>query len=1079
MTKTSSLIARNMISVDLKSRHKDSVLEEIVRHVAKVKKIRNEKALLATLHEREAKGTTGIGNGIAIPHARMEGLKDVVFFVGVSRGGIDFAAIDGKPVQVVFLFLTPQADTETHLKILSRISGLAGNKSLIRKMLAAETDEGLYDVLRAEELDVAGFMSLTDREIFLELDTGPDGLTDEEAGKRLLAYGENKLKQMGKKSLLKRFLYNFTNQLALLMWVGSALAFLVSMPEVGWAIIAVIFINAFFSYWQEFRAERAIDALKKLIPSYARCVRGGKEQQVLADELVPGDIIQLDEGDNIAADARLVEAHDLRVDNSVFSGESKPSYKTSEVFKNGKNFLWTELPNLIFAGTSVVSGDGRAVVIATGMSTEIGQIAYLTQTVKEDISPLQREIGRLTKVITLVAVIMGAAFFFVGTSLAKMSFAAAAIFAIGIILGNVPEGLMPTVTMALALGVQRMAKRHALIKKLSSVETLGCTDVICTDKTGTLTTNQMCVRKIWINGKVVEVAGSGYEPEGEFSCCGSRYLPEEFGNDRIDLLMWSGILCSTAKLSPPSEEQPFWTIVGDPTEASLLVMAKKAGFDIDGERSRYPYLKRFSFEAVRKRMSTVHRMPDGSLTAFVKGAPKEVVELSTRIAWEGKVVELTAALRARIGEQIDIFAREGLRILGLAYRELGTPDAATMEARNVERELVFVGIAAMYDPPRPEVAPALEICQRAGIRVVMITGDYQLTALTIARQVGIVRTDSVEVITGVELEELSDEVLRDRIRTKEVIFARVNPEHKLRVVTAFKDLGNIVAVTGDGVNDAPALKKADIGVAMGIRGTDVAKAASEMILTDDNFASIVAAIEEGRAVFDNIKKFVTYIFAHLIPEAVPFIFFALLKIPVPITAMQILAIDLGTETLPALALGSEKPEPGIMDRPPRPRNKGIVDKIVLYRGYVFFGLLNSAAVLAAYFLVLYRGGWSFGRQLEPNEITFTNPLHLKAMTVLFAGIVVMQIANVFGCRSDTFSSFKLGFFKNRLILWGILFELAFLGLLVYTPVFQKVFQTTAIGWKAWVVITAFMVSIFFLEELRKWLLSRRRRRAGA
>ena len=1063
-----------MISANLKARDKSSVFAEIVRSIAKAKKLRNEEALLSTLKERESKGTTGIGGGIAIPHARIEGLKEVVFFVGVSREGIDYAALDGSPVHVIFLFLTPQADTETHLKILSRISGLAGNKNLIRKMIAAQTDKELFDVLKAEELSWASFISLTDKEIFLELETGPSGLTDEDAGKRLLVYGENRLKQLGKKSLFRRFLYNFTNQLALLMWVGSVLAFLVGMPEVGWAIIAVIFINAFFSYWQEFRAERAIDALKKLIPSYARCVRGGKEQRVLADELVPGDIIQLDEGDNIAADARLIEAHDLRVDNSVFSGESKPSYKTSEVFKNGKNFLWTELPNLIFAGTSVVSGDGLAVVIATGMSTEIGQIAYLTQTVKEDISPLQREIGRLTKVITLVAVIMGAAFFFVGTSLAKMSFVAASIFAIGIILGNVPEGLMPTVTMALALGVQRMAKRHALIKKLSSVETLGCTNVICTDKTGTLTTNQMCVRRIWLNGKVIEVEGSGYEPEGEFSCCGSRYLPGASGEDRFDLLMRSGVLCSTAKLAPPSDEHSFWTIVGDPTEASLLVAAKKAGFDIDGEKDSHPYVKRFSFEAVRKRMSTVHRMSDGSLTAFVKGAPRELMELCTRVARDGRVVELSADLRAKIGEQIDVFAREGLRILGLGYRDLGTPDPATLDARNVERDLVFIGIAAMYDPPRPEVAPALETCQRAGIRVVMITGDYQLTALTIARQVGIVTTDDVEVITGGELEELSDEALREKIRTKEVIFARVNPEHKLRVVTAFKDLGNIVAVTGDGVNDAPALKKADIGVAMGIRGTDVAKAASEMILTDDNFASIVAAIEEGRAVFDNIKKFVTYIFAHLIPEAVPFIFYALLKIPVPITAMQILAIDLGTETLPALALGSEKPEPGIMDRPPRPRTKGIVDRAVLYRGYVFFGLLNSAAVLGAYFIVLHHGGWIFGQQLEPNDITFANPLHLQAMTVLFAGIVVMQIANVFGCRSDTFSSFKLGFFRNRLILWGILFELAFLALLVYTPFCQRVFQTTAIGWGAWVMITAFMVAIFFLEELRKWFLLRRR-----
>jgi magnesium-transporting ATPase (P-type) len=373
----------------------------------------------------------------------------------------------------------------------------------------------------------------------------------------------------------------------------------------------------------------------------------------------------------------------------------------------------------------------------------------------------------------------------------------------------------------------------------------------------------------------------------------------------------------------------------------------------------------------------------------------------------------------------------------------------------------------VYDPPRPEVKDAVAVCKKAGIRVVMITGDYQITALSIAKQVGIICSDNPEVITGTDFAHFTDEQLKEKLAEKEVIFARVNPEHKLRIVNILKELGNIVAVTGDGVNDAPALKRADIGVAMGLRGTDAAKASAEMILTDDNFASIVAAIEEGRAVFENIKKFITYIFAHLVPEAVPYIFYVLLKIPVPITVMQILAIDLGTEILPALALGVEKPEPGIMERPPRPRKKGVIDKIVLFRGYVFLGLLEAAAVLIVFFSVLYHGGWRHGTQLETNDTTFTNPLHLKAITMVFLGIVVMQIANVFACRSDKHSVFKLGFFGNKLVLWGIIFEIIFASLIVYTPFFQKIFQTTAIDWTDWAILFAFAPLIFLAEEIRK------------
>jgi potassium/sodium efflux P-type ATPase len=583
----------------------------------------------------------------------------------------------------------------------------------------------------------------------------------------------------------------------------------------------------------------------------------------------------------------------------------------------------------------------------------------------------------------------------------------------------------------------------------------------------------MSVRKIWINNKIIEVSGSGYDPAGSFSFQGSSLSSGALKNDDLDLLFRTAVLCNTAKLVPPSDEKNYWSIIGDPTEGALLTLAQKAGFDYEQQRLHSPFQKRFPFESVRKRMSSINKLPDESLCVFVKGAPKEILELSTKIVIGKNIVDMAPAKKSEIIAQLDSFAEDGLRVLGLAYRPFGAKELSDASSENTEKDLIFIGITGMYDPPRKEVKDAVSVCRKAGIRVVMITGDYQITALSIAKQVGIVTSGEPEVITGTELDNLTDEQLKDKLTKKEVIFARVDPEHKLRVVNAFKELGNIVAVTGDGVNDAPALKRADIGIAMGLRGTDVAKEAAEMILIDDNFASIVAAIEEGRAVFDNIKKFITYIFAHLVPEAIPYIFYVVLKIPVPITVMQVLAIDLGTEILPALALGIEKPEPGVMDVPPRPKKKGVIDKIVLFRGYIFLGLLEAAAVLIAYYFVLYRGGWKPGMQLEPDDTTFSNPLHLKAATIVFLGIVVMQIANVFSCRSDRHSVFNLGFFSNKLIFVGIAFELLFTAAIIYIPFLQKVFQTTSIGWTEWAILLIFMVIIFFLEELRKKIFSKK------
>lgn len=1077
--KFSSLINRDLVSSDLSAPDRNGVLKEIVEKLAAYHKNLNFQSVLQKLVEREEISSTGLGNGIAIPHARLDTIKDVLFFCGVSKKGIDFNAPDGNPVHLFFLFITPTAETATHLKILSRISLILKNESVVKRLLDSRSDQEIYETLILQRTEKENYISLDTEQIYTELQTRPAGLTADEAVQRFKEYGPNQLKQARGPSMLRKFLNNFTNTLALLMWAGSALAFFIDMYQIGWAIILVIIVNALFSFWQEFKAEKAIEALKNLIPYYARVIRDGKEIKIPSTDVVPGDIVVFDEGDNIPADARMIESHELRVDNSVFSGESRPGYKTSDMLTHTEEYIWTEMPNLVFAGTSVVSGNGSAVIIATGMATEIGKIASLTQSVKQELSPLQKEINRLTNIIAVVAVGLGALFLFVGISFANLSITASALFAVGIILGNVPEGLLPTVTLSLAVAVQRMSKRHVLIKKLSSVETLGSTDVICTDKTGTLTTNQISVRKIWIDNKIIEVSGTSYEPAGKFiDEKGGEVNKKLFDSKTFSLFARDAILCSTAKLFAPSENYARWSISGDPTEGSLLVLAAKAGFDIEKERMKSPLLKRFPFESVRKRMSSIHNTDDGRTIAYVKGSPKEILSLSNSILLDNKQLPLTSDIRENIKDTIDNFALEGLRILALGYRTFDSQiSIKELNNTDVEKDLTFLGLAAMYDPPRPEVQNAIYKCKEAGIRVVMITGDYEVTAISIAKQVGIVSSEKARVITGALLSGMSDDSLRDALK-EEVVFARVNPEHKFRIVKTFKELGKTVAVTGDGVNDAPALKKADIGIAMGIRGTDVAKEAADMILSDDNFASIVAGIEEGRTVFDNIRKFITYIFAHLVPEVVPFGVYAVLKTPVPITPLQILAIDLGTETLPALALGTENPDPEVMKMPPRPKNKGLVDRDVLLRGYVYLGVLSAFFVVISFLWVLFRGGWHQGVKLEPNDLTFTNPLHLEAMTMVFVGIIIMQIANVFTIRSETKSIFKIGFFSNKLIIAGIIFELLFMVALVHIPFFQRIFNTTDISLRDYAVLFGFMVIIFFVEEGRKYLFNKIRKKKG-
>lgn len=948
--------------------------------------------------------------------------------------------------------------------------------------------------IEIEQLDIRSISGFSIPEVYLRLGTDKTGLTSEQVAERRAIFGPNVIPEVKGPPLWRKLASHLVQLMALLLWAGSIMAFVAGMPELGAAIIAVILINAAFSFWQEYKAERATQALRRLLPAHVRVIRGGHESSILAQDLVPGDVMLLAEGDNIPADGRLVAEFELRTNNATLTGESLPVRKTAEaVFR--KDLAVTELPNIVFAGTSVASGNGTAVVIATGMHSQFGRIADLTQSVEEEPSPLQKELRRVTTIITLLAVGLGALFFALSVAVLRLNTLDSFLFAIGIIVANVPEGLLPTVTLSLALSVQRMAERHALIKRLSSVETLGCTTVICTDKTGTLTQNEMTVREIWLPEGQVVVTGTGYEPVGEFIFDGSS--DSSVAGPSLQGLLRAAVLCSNARLLPPGSENLGWRVLGDPTEAALLVAATKAGLSIDEIRQKQPRVYELPFDSRRKRMSVVCRVESASrvgsssgLAAYVKGAPKEILDLCTHVWIRGQRQPLSNDIHQAALVANDLLAQKGLRVLAVAERILDGRPLEGYSVENVERDLTLLGLVAMMDPPRPEVAEAVQRCFRAGIRVLMITGDYGLTAESIARRVGIVRSAHPRIITGAELDALSERELQTAIR-EETIFARVAPEHKMRIVSALKESGEIVAVTGDGVNDAPALKRADIGVAMGIAGTDVAKEAADMILTDDNFASIVNAIEEGRAVYANIRKFTTYILASNIPELVPFLAMVIFRIPLALTVMQILSVDLGTDVVPALGLSTELPEPGIMDRPPRSMKEHLLNPSLLMRAYGFLGIIEALASMAAFYFVLHRGGgWTWRTLPQLNALitqaravlaqggTLTGQmaqdyrLYLTATTACLAGIIATQVANVFACRTERESVFRIGLFTNRLVLIGIVVELALIIAIVYLPPLQVVFGTAPLNAATWLFIFAWTPVLFTAEEIRKWIFRR-------
>ncbi|MFC5130333.1 cation-translocating P-type ATPase [Paeniglutamicibacter kerguelensis] len=875
-----------------------------------------------------------------------------------------------------------------------------------------------------------------------------EGLSERESARRLVVFGLNELSRRGKRNWPRELGRQVVHPLALLLWVAAMLAFATGTAVLAVAIVAVVVMNALFAFFQERHAEHAVEAMSTYLPVQARVLREGAEVLVDATRLVPGDVMVVREGDRVSADARLVSGS-VEMDNSMLTGESLPVFRSAEDNPYAKVPL-LQARDVVFSGTGCIGGGATALVYATGMRTELGRIAALSQRVGKDISPLERQVTRVARLIAVVAVAMGATFIPVGMLLGGLAFGDTLNFAIGLLVANVPEGLLPTITLALAVGVRVLARRGALVKRISAVETLGSTSVICTDKTGTLTMNRMQVSNFWT------ADGGQHVRPG---------MPSAVLGSAAGRFAVASVACSNSRLEGPSGAKE----TGDPTELALLHLADFLGTtvdDLDSER-----LSQFHFDPVLRRMSTVDRTGSGTVL-HSKGAPEEILALCTRIAVARTDRPLTEEDRRTIAAVVDHWAVQGLRVLAVADRPqvaCTTPGPSREEA---EKNLTFLGVAAMMDPPRPQVVEAVAQCHTAGIQLIVVTGDNGLTAAGIARLVGI-GTNGLQVINGNDLDRMSEAEL-DRLlgAGEEIVFARSSPEAKLRIADALQDLGHVVAMTGDGVNDAPALRRADIGVAMGKSGTEVAREAATMVLTDDDFSSIVSAVEAGRRVYDNVRKFIVYIFAHATPEVIPFLIYAASggQIPLPLTVMQILAIDLFTETLPALALGREAPEPGLMKRPPRPPRENVISTLMLVRAWVVLGGVSALLVTGVFLMTLIAGGWTFGADVGTGHLYL---VWQQATTMTFLGIVACQLGTAMAARTHTVSLFRIGLTTNRLLLWGIAFELVFAAGIVFIAPLQAIFGTTVPEPWQLALLLPFPFLVWGSDELLKYTLRRR------
>ena len=867
--------------------------------------------------------------------------------------------------------------------------------------------------------------------VMSHLHSAPEGLADIEVERRLARYGPNELEALDRVSPWAVLLGQFKNVLIIILLIATAISAFVGHGVEAIAIAVIVLFAVVLGFVQEYRAERAIEALRRMAAPTVMAVRDGQEVRIPARELVPGDLIVLHAGDKVAADARLIESVNLQLEEAALTGESVAVAKNTEPL-DGEDLALGDRSNMVFAGTIATYGRGRALVVETGMNTQFGRIATMLQTVESGETPLQQNLDKVGRVLALAALVVVAAIVAVGM-LRGQPLLEMFIFGIALAVAVVPEALPAVVTISLAIGVQRMATRNALVRRLPAVETLGSTSVICSDKTGTLTRDEMTARKLYTPGRMLTISGSGYEPEGELSVDG---LGVEPSTQETELLR-AAALVSDAHLAR-DEAHGGWHIKGDPTEGALIVAAAKAGLKKDDLDLRFPRIGEIPFTSETKRMTTLHSVENGQV-AYAKGAPETILDSCSRQWTEQGEVALGDAERGAILETVRQMAGEALRVLAVATK-------ADAQLEDAERDMTFLGLVGMIDPPRPEAKAAIERCEQAGIRVVMITGDHPLTAQAVARELGLLTAG--RAITGAELEDMSDEELEGDVETIEV-YSRVSPAHKLRVVTALQRSGHIAAMTGDGVNDAPALKKADIGIAMGITGTDVSKEAAAMTLTDDNFASIVAAVEEGRGIFENIKKFLMYLLSSNAGEIGLMAGAAIAGLPLPLTAVQILYVNLASDGLPALALAVDPPEDDLMQRPPRDGRTGVFTRPVVILMTV--GGLWSTVVNLFVFTWALRSGRSV----------------TQAMAMTFVSLVLIQFVKAYNFRSDRRSLLHRPL-ANKWLNLAIFWELGLLLFIVLFSPMQKIFGTYELSQNDWLIVLGAALTISPVLELAKW-----------
>lgn len=875
------------------------------------------------------------------------------------------------------------------------------------------------------------------------------GLSEQEASERLEKYGKNELSARPKKGFMTKVIEQFADFLIIILIVAAIISAVVGEVTDSIVILAIVVVNALLGIYQEGKAEKSVEALKKMSAPNAKVLRGGLQSEVPAANVIPGDIVILETGDIIPADVRFIESSNLKVEEAALTGESVPVEKEAEEIIQGSAGIG-DRHNMGFSSTIVTYGRGKGLVVETGHGTEIGHIATTIESYDEEQTPLQLKLNQLGKVLGTACIIICIVVFSVGL-MQKRGVLEMLLTSISLAVAAIPEGLPAIVTIVLAIGMNRMAARNAIVKKLLAVETLGATSVICSDKTGTLTQNEMTVVKAYVDDNILDIEGGGYEPVGAVKLDGKEINIDSLPN--LKLFASAGTLSNDAHLD---NSTGVWKIAGDPTEGAIVTFAGKLGKTKEELNEKFPRIEELPFDSARKMMSTFHKnyIPN-KIVSFTKGAPDIVIKRCTKIALNGEIIDFTEDLKNRVLSVNSQFAKSALRVLSAAYKvwdEL--PKDNTSEV--VENDMIFLGLVGMIDPARPEVKDAIKECKDAGIEAIMITGDYKETAYAIAEQLGMSDSED-QAMMGAELDNLSDAEIREVVK-KTKVYARVSPDHKVKIVTALKENGNITAMTGDGVNDAMALKKSDIGVAMGITGTDVAKNTAEVILTDDNFATIVHAVEEGRIIFSNIKKFVFFLLSCNVGEILLVFVSILLGWEVPLLPIQLLWLNLVTDSFPALALGVEPAEPNIMAQKPRDTKEGILDK-AMYGGIVFQAVAISGACLLAYYLGALRYGVVDGLP--------------RVRTIVFTTLITAELLRAFSSRSQDYTLFKIGFFSNKTMNKAVVVSFALTVVVLYVPFLTDIFHTVPLSAADWVIVLSFSLFPLVIGEIYKVVFKKR------